>query len=135
MVTRVLLVDDHQLMRDVLWHLLSDEQDLRVVGAAPDALHAMVLAQDLRPDVVVMDIDMPGTDGITATRALRRMLPDVRVVMLSASCSQDLVRDSMRAGAAGYLLKGDPADSLSDGVRAAARGEQPMAPLAAALLS
>lgn len=133
MVTTVMLVDDHQLMREVLTHLLSDETDLEVVGAAPDALHAMTLATELHPDVVVMDIDLPGTDGIAATRSLRGLLPSVRVLMLSASCSQVLVRDSMHAGASGYLLKGDPVHTLSDGVRAAARGEQPMAPLAAAL--
>lgn len=135
MVTRVMIVDDHQLMREVLWHLLSLERDIEVVAAAADATSALVLAQEFEPDVVLMDIDLPGVDGITATRTLLALLPETQVIMLSASCSKALVRDAVLAGACGYLTKGDDVRSLTDGVRDAARGGRPMAPLAVALLA
>jgi DNA-binding NarL/FixJ family response regulator len=128
MVTTVMLVDDHQLMREVLVHLLSREPDLEVVATAADAPEALELAWEAQPDVVVMDIDLPGVSGIAATRALMSLDPACRVVMLSASCSERLIRDSADAGACGYLLKGDPPRHLSAGIRAAARGEHPMAP-------
>lgn len=128
MVTRVLLVDDHQLMRDVLVHLLSYEQDLVVVGTAADAPESVVVARATLPDVVVMDIDLPGVDGVAATRSLLAFDPSIRVVMLSASCSPALICASAEAGACGYLLKGDPAHHLPEGIRAAVRGAHPMAP-------
>lgn len=128
MVTKVMLVDDHRLMREVLVHLLSHEPDLAVVGSAADASESVSLARATRPDVVVMDIDLPGPDGIAATRSLLALDASIRVVMLSASCTRALVYDSAAAGACGYLLKGDPAHHLPEGIRAAARGDHPMAP-------
>lgn len=135
MVTSVMIVDDHQLMREVLGHLLSLELDIEVVAAAADATSALVLAQEFEPDVVLMDVDLPGVDGITATRTLLAMLPETRVIMLSASCTRALVSDALLAGACGYLTKGDEAHFLTDGVRDAARGGHPMARLAVAMLS
>jgi DNA-binding NarL/FixJ family response regulator len=132
-VTRVVLVDDHQLMRDVLENLLRAEQDIEVVRAVPDAAEAIRVVEELLPDVVVMDIDLPGVDGISATRELLARQPSVRVVMLSASCTRTLVQASVAAGACGYLVKGDPPRRLLAGVRAAARGEHPMTPLAVAV--
>ena len=133
MSTRVMLVEDHQLMREVLEHLLAGERDLQVVGAVPDAAHAMGLVDDLRPDVVLMDIDLPDTDGISATRALVGRDPSLRVVMLSASCTPNLVRDAVAAGACGYLVKGDPPRRIFAGIRAAAQGQHPMTPQAVAI--
>lgn len=135
MVIKVMLVDDHQLMRDVLVHLLSREQDLDVVAAAADAAESLDLARRARPDVVLMDIDLPGIDGIAATRALLTLHPALKIVMLSASVSKSLIRDAAAAGARGYLLKGDPPDRLTEGIRAAARGDHPMAPQVKALLT
>lgn len=132
-MTRVMLVDDHQLMREVLIHLLSHERDLAVVGSAADARESITVARATRPDVVVMDIDLPGPDGIAATRFLLAMDASIRVVMLSASCSRALICDAAAAGACGYLLKGDPAHHLPAGIRAAARGDHPMAPQVVAL--
>ncbi|KGN30297.1 LuxR family transcriptional regulator [Knoellia sinensis KCTC 19936] len=128
---RIMLVDDHPLIREALARLLSIERDLDVVGATGDAEEAVRMAGELRPDVVVMDVDLhgadlKGVDGISATRALLAEHPAVKVVMLSASCSPSLIRDSAEAGAWGYLLKGDPADQIPEGIRAAARGEHPM---------
>lgn len=133
MATKVMLVEDHRLMREVLMHLLSGEADLEVVAAAADAPEALALARDALPDVVVMDIELPGISGIVATRALVSLYPACHVVMLSASCSEQLIRASADAGACGYLLKGDPPPHLSAGIRAAARGDHPMAPQVRAL--
>lgn len=133
MVTRVMLVDDHRLMREVLVELLSHEQDLTVVGAATDAPECVVLARDVRPDVVVMDVDLPDIDGIAATRTLVRLHPRLKVVMLSSSCSPALLTDSAAAGACGYLVKGDPAAELFEGIRSAARGGHPLSSRAAAV--
>ncbi len=133
MVTRVMLVDDHLLMREALVELLSHEHDLTVVGAAADAPECVVLVRDVRPDVVVMDVGLPDIDGIAAARTLTRLHPRLKVVMLSSSCSPRLLADAAAAGACGYLVKGDPADELSDGIRTAARGGRPLSRQAAAL--
>ncbi len=130
MGTRVMLVEDHQLMREVLERLLAGERDIEVVQAVPDAAEAMRLVDDLRPDVVLMDIDLPDTDGISATRALVKRDSSLRVVMLSAMCTPALVRDAVAAGAWGYLVKGDPPHRLFAGIRAAASGQHPMTPQA-----
>ena len=132
---RVMLVEDHQLMREVLEHLLAGEGDIEVVRAVPDAVQAMRLVDELRPDVVLMDIDLPGIDGISATRALVGRDPSLRVVMLSATCTRTTVRDAVAAGACGYLVKGDPPRRIFAGIRAAARGQHPMAPQAVAISS
>lgn len=126
MATRVLLVDDQQLMREVLGRLLSYEADLDLVGVAGSAQEAVDVARCTRPEVVVMDVDLGETDGVLATRELLELDPTVRVVMLSAWCSRSLVLEAAGAGAQGYLLKGDPADELLAGIRAAARGGNPV---------
>lgn len=133
MVTRVMLVDDHRLVREVLVELLSQEQDLTVVGAAADAPESVEMVRTVLPDVVVMDVHLPEVDGIAATRALTRLHPTLKVVMLSSSCSPTLLKDSDEAGACGYLVKGDPADELFHGIRTAARGGRPFSTQAAAL--
>ena len=125
-----MVVDDHRLVREAVVQLLSSQPDIAVVGAAEDAQTAVPLARAAEPDVVVMDLMMPGVDGIAATRSLVQAMPWLKVVILSATCTPLLVRESFRAGACGYLLKDDPADDLSDAVRRAVRGEQPMTPLA-----
>ena len=135
MGTRVMLVEDHQLMREVLARLLAGERDIEVVRAVPDAAEAMRLVDDVRPDVVLMDIDLPDTDGISATRALVGRNPALRVVMLSAMCTPTLVRDAVAAGAWGYLVKGDPPRRLFAGIRAAASGQHPMTPQAVTIWS
>jgi DNA-binding NarL/FixJ family response regulator len=132
MGTRVMLVEDHQLMREVLERLVAGEHDLEVVRAVPDAAQAMRLVDDLHPDVILMDIDLPDTDGISATRSLVGRDPSLRVVILSASCTPTLVRDAVAAGACGYLVKGDPPHRIFAGIRAAARGQHPMTPQAVA---
>jgi DNA-binding NarL/FixJ family response regulator len=128
MTIRVLLADDQELVRSGLTMLLSAERDLEVVGAAADGESAVAMARRLEPDVVLMDLQMPGIDGIEATRRLVAHLPRTRVVVLTTFDRSRLVYHALRAGASGFLLKDTPTAQLVAGVRAAARGEELLAP-------
>jgi DNA-binding NarL/FixJ family response regulator len=130
----VLIADDHAWTRQLLGDLVDSHDDLRVVGSVPDGDAAVRLALRTRPDVVVMDVSMPGTDGVAATRRLHRHLPEARVVLLSVSFHGRLVRRAMAAGACGFLLKNGVEQALADGIRAAAAGGRPIAPEVLALL-
>lgn len=131
---RVLIVDDHHLVRAGMTSLLGAEPDLDVVGEARDGSQAVDEAARCRPDVVLMDLSMPGVDGVEATRALLAAEPERRVVVLTSFSDRDRVADALSAGAIGYLLKdSDPADLLA-AVRAAARGEVPLDPRVAGAL-
>jgi DNA-binding NarL/FixJ family response regulator len=127
-VTRVLIVDDQELVRTGLRMIVSAEDDLDVVGEADDGQAAIREARLLVPDVVLMDIQMPGTDGIAATREIVRDVPGTRVVMLTTFDRSQLVYDALVAGASGFLLKDLPREQLVGGIRAAARGEELLAP-------
>jgi DNA-binding NarL/FixJ family response regulator len=120
---RVLLVDDQQLVREGLRVLLDMVTDLRVVGEASDGHEAVELAQRLEPDVVLMDVRMPGLDGVAATRSMRSACPEVKVIILTTFDDDEYVFEGLRAGAAGYLLKDVPSEQLTEAIRAAARGE------------
>ena len=127
-MTSVLLADDQELVRAGLRMILGAEDDIEVVGEAADGEQAVREARLLRPDVVLMDIRMPGIDGIAATRFITRDLPGTRVVMLTTFDRSQMVYDSLVAGATGFLLKDLPREQLVAGVRAAARGEELLAP-------
>lgn len=127
-VVRVLLADDQELVRSGLRLILSAEPDLEVVAEAGDGREAIAAARRHTPDVVLMDIKMPGLDGIEATRAIVGASTSVRVVMLTTFDRSKLVYDALSAGASGFLLKDAPAAQLVSGVRAAARGEELLAP-------
>jgi len=127
-MTGVLIVDDQELVRTGLRMILTGERDLEVVGEAADGDAAIREARLLRPEVVLMDIQMPGTDGISATRQIVRDVPGARVVMLTTFDRSQLVYDALVAGASGFLLKDLPREQLVGGVRAAARGEELLAP-------
>lgn len=120
---RVLITDDHTLFRSGLRLLLSNEPDIAVVGEAGDGAEAIRLARTLRPDVVLMDITMPGMSGLDATRAIRQDLPEVRVLILTMHEDEGYLRGSLRAGASGYVLKRAAATELPAAIRAAWRGE------------
>ena len=127
-MTTVLLADDQELVRTGLRMILGAEDDLTVVGEANDGRQAVDLARSLRPEIVLMDIRMPGMDGIEATRRITAAPGDTRVVMLTTFDRSKLVYDSLVAGASGFLLKDAPADQLVGGIRAITRGEQLLAP-------
>ena len=131
---RLLLADDHPVVRAGLSGMLAAEDDLEVVGEAADGAEACALAAELRPDVVLMDLRMPGTDGATATARLSRELPGVKVLILTTYDTDADILRAVEAGATGYLLKDTPRRELADAVRAAARGETVLAPAAAASL-
>ena len=128
---RVLLADDHDVVRRGLTALLEGAEDISVVGAAADGAEAVTLSGEHLPDVVLMDLSMPGVDGVEATRRVMAERPDVRVVILTSFSDRDRILDALDAGAVGYLLKDAEPDELLRGVRAAARGESPLAPKAA----
>jgi DNA-binding NarL/FixJ family response regulator len=123
---RLLLVDDHALLRAGIRSMLSHEPDLEVVGEAGDGREAVELCHTLRPDLVLMDVSMPGVDGITATRKIKADLPHVGVLVLTAHDDHDLLLEAVRAGAAGYVLKGVGPAELVGAVRATLVGETPV---------
>jgi DNA-binding NarL/FixJ family response regulator len=133
-VIRVLLAEDHAVVRTGLLQLLGDVHDVEVVGAATGGEEAVVLAAAERPDVVLMDLEMPDLDGIEATRRIRSADPSVNVVVLTAFSDRQRILGAIDAGAVGYLLKDAEPDELIRGLEAAARGESPLAPKAAQAL-
>jgi two-component system response regulator NreC len=131
---RVLLADDHAVVRQGLNALLSEHQDLEVVGQAADGLEAIRLAQELKPDVAVMDIGMPHVNGIEATRRILKTNPQTRVLVLSQYEQKEYLLEAIDAGASGYLLKRDAGADLAEAIRALARWGAVLHPLAARML-
>ena len=122
MTAKVLLVDDHKIVREGLRALLEAESDFEVVGEAGDGREAIGLVPECRPDVVVIDISMPGLDGVEATRRIRAREPDVKVLALSVHAEKQFVAGMLRAGASGYLLKTEAADELVLAIRTVTAG-------------
>jgi DNA-binding NarL/FixJ family response regulator len=128
---RVLLVDDHDLFRTGLRNLL-EEQTVQVVGEAAEGAQAVRLVRELAPDVVVMDLNMPGMTGVEATRQVTSLAPLTRVVVLTISDQDEDVMNAILAGACGYLMKDSSIQDLMQGIRAAAVGESLISPHIAA---
>ena len=127
----VLIVDDHPLVRRGLLSLLNGAEGINVVGAAADGEEAVAEVTASRPDVVLMDVSMPGMNGMEAARRVLQAVPETRVVMLTSFSQRDVVVESFDAGAVGYLLKDAEPQELISGIRAAARGDAPVSPRAA----
>jgi DNA-binding NarL/FixJ family response regulator len=121
--TKVLIVDDHPLFLDGLTALLSDAPDLELAGAATSGTEAVDLARESQPDVVVMDLHMPGLNGIEATRRIVADSPHIAVVVLTMFDDDDSIFSALRAGARGYLLKGADGEQIRTAIHAAANGE------------
>jgi two-component system, NarL family, response regulator LiaR len=134
MAIRVLITDDHGVVRQGLRMFLSRDPELEVVGEAATGEEAVRMARRLRPDVVLMDLLMPVMDGIAATESIRTELPDVEVIALTSVLEDASVTGAVRAGAIGYLLKDTDADELRRAIKAAADGQVHLAPEAAARL-
>jgi DNA-binding NarL/FixJ family response regulator len=122
MAERILLVDDHPLTRSALAGLLT-QHGFDVVGEAADGDEAIASAAQLRPDLILLDLSMPGMDGLTALPRLREAAPDCEVVVLTASGMEENLLGAIRAGAAGYLLKSEPPERIVDFLRGVANGE------------
>src|SRR5690349_12360902 len=125
---RILLADDHAVVRQGFKMILAAQTDMEIVGEAGNGREAVELAEKLRPDVVVMDVAMPELNGIEAARRLGQSLPHARVLALSMHKDSVYVREILRAGARGYLLKDSPASELVAAVRAVASGEGYLSP-------
>jgi len=133
-VVSVLIVDDHEVVRVGLQTLLGRRTDLRVVGAAGSGEEAVALAAEAGPDVVVMDVRMPGENGIEACREIRSALPDTKVLMLTSYADEDAVLASILAGASGYLLKDTTGQDLAEAVLRVAGGASLLDPAVTGLV-
>jgi NarL family two-component system response regulator LiaR len=134
MSIRILIADDHSVVRQGLRMFLALDPELDVVGEAADGVEALRLVGELKPDVVLMDLIMPRMDGIAATQAIREGFPDTEVVALTSVLEDASVVGAVRAGAIGYLLKTTEADDLRRAIRAAAEGQVQLSPEAATRL-
>ncbi len=130
MTIRVLVVDDHTLVRAGIVGLLDSQIDIEVVGQAGSAREAMEAIPTIRPDVVLMDITLPGASGLVATREIRERFPLINVVILTIHDREDYLFQALRAGAAGYVLKGAEVQELLSAVRMAHRGDVYLFPAA-----
>ena len=124
----VMLVDDHDMVRRGLAAFLQVKPDLQLVGEARDGAEALEVCQEVRPDVILMDLVMPEMDGAEATRIIRERFPTVQVIALTSFQEKNLIRDALEAGAIGYLLKNVTVDELAAAIRAAHFGQSTLAP-------
>lgn len=125
---RVLIVDDHEIVREGLQMLLSEETEFKVVGSAGNGAEAVALAKQHKPDVVLMDLVMPGLDGIETTRRVLSVNPSTRVLVLTTFSEDQKVRDAIQAGAIGYMLKDVLRPELLSAIRSAAAGKPALHP-------
>ena len=125
---RVLLADDHELFREGLANILNAQSDFEVVGEASDGLEVLVKARRLTPDLILMDIGMPGCDGVEATQRVKEELPDVTIVMLTVRDEDDKLFEAIKSGAQGYLLKSIRSRELLSMLRGVVRGEAAITP-------
>jgi DNA-binding NarL/FixJ family response regulator len=128
---RLVIADDHAVVRTGLAQLLASLEDVELVGAAADGDEAVALCREQEPDVVLMDLEMPRVDGIAATRRIREAQPDIAIVVLTSFSDRKRILDALDAGAAGYLLKDVEPEELARAIRAAGRGDAPLDPKAA----
>ncbi|MEJ2707562.1 MAG: response regulator transcription factor [Anaerolineales bacterium] len=128
---RVLLADDHDLFREGLAGIIDAQEDMQVVGEAYDGLEVIVKAEELKPDLILMDIQMPGCDGLEATLKIKKELPETTIVMLTVRDDEEKLFDAIRYGAQGYLLKSIRSRELLEMLRGAVQGEAAISPLLA----
>jgi len=131
---RILIVDDHAIMRDGIRALLSLDEDLEIVGEASEGREAIEKARELSPDVVVMDIAMPGMDGLEATRRIVKKNPQIKVLVLTQHDNKEYILSTIKSGAAGYVPKRALGSELVSAIRAVHRGDSFLYPSAAAAL-
>lgn len=132
--TRVMLVDDHALFREGLRMIVSSQPDMEVVGEASDGLEAAVKAEELKPDLILMDIQMPVCDGIEATRRIKKFLPEIIIVMLTVRDDEEKLFEAIKSGAQGYLLKQMNSTELMSLLRQAIHGDAAIPPKLAGMM-
>ena len=125
---RILLAEDHKVMREGLRMVVNREATMEVVGEADNGLRAITLAQELRPDVVVMDVSMPEFNGLSATTELKQLVPDVKILILTRHTEISYVQQLLRSGASGYVLKQSAAEELVRAIRRVAAGQHYLDP-------
>lgn len=125
---RVLLADDHALFREGLAGIIGAQPDMQVIGEANDGLEAFVKAQELKPDLILMDVQMPGMDGIEAVKQIKQVLPEAIVVMLTVRGDDNMLFEALKNGAQGYLLKEIRSQDLLEMLRGALQGEAALSP-------
>ena len=125
---RVMIADDHTILREGLRKLLSEEEDINVVGEAADGNEAIRRAEELKPDVILLDLAMPGLNGIATAKRLRNVVGTAKILILTVHQEEEYVYETLRAGASGYVLKDAAAPDLVDAIRKAARGEVYLSP-------
>jgi two-component system, NarL family, response regulator NreC len=134
MAIRILIADDHGVMRGGLRALLEDEPGIEVVGEACSGEEVIALTEKLRPDIVLMDIGMPGVDGIAATRAIKTTFANIHVLVLSVYEDESLLREAIQVGAAGYIIKRAAEEELISAIKAVSRGDMYIHPAITRLL-
>ena len=122
-ITRVLLVDDFARCRETVGAMLRPNRDLEVVGEAADGLEAVRLAEQLQPDLILLDLNLPGLNGIEVARRIRKLSPGSKIVMMSEECSHDIVEEAVRSGVLGYVRKSAMAKQLIPTIEAAFQGK------------
>ena len=132
--TRIVLADDHAILREGIRALLEDQSDMTVIGEAADGRKAVELARDLSPDIIVMDIGMPLLNGLEATRQIRHSFPHVAVLVLTMHDNEEYVSQILAAGASGYVLKRAASSELVTAIRAVAAGQSYLSPAVTKLL-
>lgn len=126
--TRILLVDDHALFREGLAGIISAQPDMEMIGEANDGLEAFVIAQEIKPDLILMDVQMPGMDGIEAVRQIKQVLPETIIVMLTVRDDDEKLFEALKNGAQGYLLKDIRSQEMLSMLRGALRGDAALSP-------
>jgi DNA-binding NarL/FixJ family response regulator len=125
---RVLLADDHVLFREGLAGIIASQPDMEVIGEANDGLEAVVISEQLKPDLILMDIQMPGVDGLEATRQIKHKAPDITIVMLTVRDDEEKLFEAIKNGAQGYLLKNIRSREMLEMLRGAMKGEAAISP-------
>lgn len=129
--SRIIIADDHDLFRDGLASLINAQPDLEVVGRAEDGLEVFSLARELEPDLIIMDINMPISDGLEATRLIRSELPDISILILTVHEEETKLFEAIKSGAIGYMLKNTQSDQFLSGIYSALDGEAVLPPVLA----
>ncbi|MCM3732420.1 response regulator transcription factor [Fictibacillus nanhaiensis] len=124
----ILIVDDHAILRDGLKNILSFEEDIKVVGEATSGEEALKFADELSPDVIIMDINLPGMNGVETTALIKAKNPDARILVLTMYTHDEYLLSALKAGADGYLLKDAPSEHVVDAIKAVYRGESMITP-------